>query len=120
MGILIAPPKSPAPYPNRPQSPYRYRAAGPPVLSDHVLVRALQTIPIGLWVSADLNTLPGSTPKRKKLAAAQAAAKFFTPVQVQTEGRRIFARRVPEAEPYNLPKLARRVFTGHRNMPLLS
>jgi hypothetical protein len=110
MAILIAPPKSPAPYFTRPQSPYRYRAAGPVVLSDHVLGRVLQTIPIGLWVSADLSAVPGLNRRAKKLAADRAAERFFTPVQSQIEGSRIFIRRVTEADPYNLPKRACRVF----------
>jgi hypothetical protein len=107
MQIQLASPSSPAPF-RIPRSPYLFHRTGKPTLSRNALVARLQTIPVGVWVCADMDAIPGSTPTAKKLAASRAAKRFFTPVQAQVEGSRMFIRRDPEPETEILPMRSRR------------
>jgi hypothetical protein len=116
MRISFVSPSSPAPFRIR-RSSYLFHRAGKPTLSRNALVARLQTIPVGVWVCADLDAIPGSTPTAKKLAASRAAKRFFTPVQAQVEGSRVFIRRVPEPETEILPLLEARprAFPRHQS-----
>jgi hypothetical protein len=114
MAIRIASPKSPAPYFNKPQSPYLYRPAGPPVLSGHVLVRALQTIPIGLWVSADLNGLPGSTPKGRNSRWVARPRNSSAPSKRKSRGARCSSGVSPSRHLATYPSELAGISTGRR------